>query len=476
MNTNRVMVALVVVALLAGCIKIGEKEEIPSFFATEEFRIGDAVTYELWGKMVVQTDTGFLVYTSRGEAEVEINKGTVEDGAGNTVEVVEFHMSTDETPYNQTSEEEALPVALDKHVYRLYDGEVVGGIVKSVTVHHAYNRERRLEINCQPMDDIMDVFLQKELNASMSGSFVYENMTFEWDASYDKHLKALRINVTANTSMSYALWIRNGYPLPYQVVYKNDDGTRSNTYTFKLKKFKRGSGEAFGLGNVAYESQSNVAYYRWKDFGAPWHGNDSNLKMNLQAAMVKAHAYPGLKQFVRENPDAYMVYAEYWETADEAGWNLHFGGKTLKKEYVLNISNADRAPIPSEEISQYLAFEEIPKDMDDISDEMISVAEAERLFEEKVDYRNRNYSFRISFTELYYPDTLFDIWEGNSKEKEISEGHGPRGAIRIDGFHQLVRDYAFGYWLVMPNPPFNPSEWKINGEQGVMSYIYDESL
>ena len=471
---NKVIVAMVVFALLAGCIKINE-EKVPSLFKTDEFRVGDRITYELWGKMVVQTDTGFLIYTSRGTAEVEIKKGTVEDGAGNTVEVVDFYMSTDETPYNQTSEKEALPVALEKHVYRLYDGEAVGGIVKSVTMHHAYNRERKLEVNCPPINDITDVFLQRELNASMSGNFDYENMTFTWIASYDKNLKALRINVTANTSMSYVLWIRNGYPLPYQVMFKNDDGTRSNTYTFTLKKFKRGSGERFGFGSVAYDSERDVAYYRWKDFGAPWHGNGSSLKMNLQAAMVKAHDYAGLKQFLRDNPDSYMVYAEYWETADEAGWNLHFGNKNLKKEYVLNVSNAERTPIPSEEISQYLAFKDLPKDLDNISDEMISVAEAESIFEEKVDYRDENHSFRISFIEVYYPDTLFDIWEGNSKEKEISEGYESRGAILIDGFHQLVKEYAFGYWLVIPNPPFNPSEWKINGENGTITYIYEES-
>ena len=69
---------------------------------------------------------------------------------------------------------------------------------------------------------------------------------------------------------------------------------------------------------------------------------------------------------------------------------------------------------------------------------------------------------------------MFDIWEGNSKEKEISGGKEARGAILIDGFHEIVKEYAFGYWLTIPNPPLKDFYWKINGEDGIITYIYEE--
>ncbi|HEC75742.1 MAG TPA: hypothetical protein ENI33_00585 [Thermoplasmatales archaeon] len=474
---NKLITVAIVIIFFSGCIgKSGD--EIPSVFKTDNFRIGDKVTYELWGKMIIPKETGSLIYRSKGKADIEIKENSIEDGFGNGVDVVDFYMKIHEKPYNQTREiVEDLPVDVEKHVYRLIKGDIVGGIVKSYTLHHAFNREREIEINSYPLNDIVDFFLQKEFKDGMNGSFYYENWNFKWKANgYDKKLKALRIDVSDDSSKSFSIWIRNGYSFPYQIAFYYDDGTRINQYTYKIKSFKRGTGKEIYFGEVKYNSTRNLKFYEWKKFGVPENGKGSKLKMDIQTAMAQASSYAGLKKFLRENEGAYMVMAEYWEYGDEAGWNLHFGNKNLKEDYVLNVSNSGRNPIPYTEISPYLPFEEIPKDIENISNKLLSVADAEKIFEEKTNFWERNFSFKVSFIEEYYPDTLFDIWEGNGKEKEIGVGTYPRGACLIDGFHEIVRRYAFGYWLITEIPPFKPSEWKINGENGMVTYVYEEYL
>ena len=175
--------------------------------------------------------------------------------------------------------------------------------------------------------------------------------------------------------------------------------------------------------------------------------------------MVESHNYlntyyPELKTFITSYPDYYITYAQYWDSNSEAGWNLHFGHKNLQKDYVLNVSNSGTNPIPSRVLNQkYLPYREIPKDIDDISDQLLSIADAETICQDLVAYSQVNHTFEISFIEDYYPDTLFDIWEGNSKEKEISDRSESRGAALINGYHGIVKDYEFGYWLTIPAPP-----------------------
>lgn len=476
---NKLIIFTILITFLSGCIGKFE-EEVPSVFKTDNFHIGDRITYELWGKMIVPKETGALIYRSEGEADVEIREASIKDGFGNDANVIDFYMKIHEIPYNQTRETvKDLPVDVEKHVYRIAEGNIVGGIIKSYTSHHAFNREREIEINSYPLNDVLDFFIQKEFGEGMNGSFYYENLSFEWRVNgYDEKLRALRVDVKLlnYTSKYFSVWIRNGYSFPYQVAFYYDDGLRINQYTYKMKSFKRGTGKEIYLGEVGYNSTANLKFYEWKKFGAPHHGNGSKLKMNIQNAVAQASSYSGLKKFLRENEGVYMTMAEYWEHGEEAGWNLHFGNRNLKEDYVLNVSNKGRSPIPYREISPYLPFKEIPKEINNISDELLSVADAEKIFEEKVNFWERNFSFKISFIEEYYPDTLFDIWEGNGKEKEIGTGTFPRGACLIDGMHEIVKRYAFGYWLITETPPFKPSEWKINGENGMITYAYEEYL
>ncbi|HHF55814.1 MAG TPA: hypothetical protein ENL42_02725 [Thermoplasmatales archaeon] len=475
---NRKLLGIIVVAsiLLTGCIK-KEEEKVPSVFKTDAFKVGDKIEYETWGKMIVKREEGgFLIYGSRGTTTIEIQKANVEDGFGNSFAALEFHVTLDETPYNYTIEEkESLPIGMDKYVYRIYEEGKVGGIIKSVTIHHAINRERKIVINSHPILDIVDFFLQEEFSDNMNGSFYYQGINFGWSAKYDKNVKALRIDILANSSVNFSIWIRNGYPLPYQISFSSDNGIRHNKYTYILKKFKRGDGEEIYIGNINYSSKRETEFYEWKDFGVPPHGEGSKLKMSIREAMAQALTFSGLKKFLNEHKDAYMVYAEYWESGGEAGWLLHFANKEMRKDYVLNISNTGRAPIPSTELSPYLAYEEIPKDIDEVADKMLSVAEAENIFSSMHDFYNENYTFEIAFIEEYYPDTIFDVWEGNSKEKEISLSTiSPRGACFINGLHEMVKDYSFGYRLVVESPPFIVFDGKIDGGNGLVTYVYEE--
>ncbi len=476
MNRKLLVVLVTASILLTGCIK-KEEEKPPSSFKTEAFHIGDKIEYETWGKMIVRREEGgFLIYGSKGDMTIEIGKTNVEDGFGNNFAAIEFHVAMDETPYNYTIEEkESLPVKLDKYVYRIYNNGTVGGIIKSVTIHHAINRERKIVVNSLPIIDITDFFLQEEFSDGMNGSFYYQGVNLEWRAKYDKNIKALRIDILANSSINFSIWLRNGYPLPYQISFSSDNGIRYNKYTYVLKKFKRGGGEEIHIGNVNYSSKRDIEFYEWKDLGAPPQGEGSKLKMDIREAMAQALAFSGLKKFLRENKDAYMVYAEYWESGEEAGWLLHFANKKMRKDYVLNISNTGRAPIPSTDLSPYLAYEDIPKDIDEVTDKMMSVSEAEDVFSSMYDFYSGNYTFEIAFVEEYYPDTIFDVWEGNSKEKEISLSIiSPRGACFINGLHEMVRDYAFGYRVVVESPPFIVFDGKINGGNGLVTYVYEE--
>jgi len=478
LNMNKIAVMAVVVMLftLPGCIKKEEKH--PSFFKTDNIRMGDRITYEVMGKMIVEREGGgYLIYYSSGEESIEIKKARVKDGFGNQIDVVDFYTYLKETPYNYTVEKkEDLPVNIEKHIYRLLKNNGIGGIVKSITIHHAINRDRNIEINSMPMNDIIDFFLEKEFNETMSSTFYYQGMKFEWKASYDKHAHALRIDVESDTNATFALWIKNGYPLPYKISFSTDDGTRYNEYKYILRKFERGNGEILHFEDIPYNSTRNVEFHTWKDSGAPWNGEGGKFSMNIQVAMIQAGNYEGLKNFLANYPHAHMVYAEYWKSKNEDGWILHFGDKNTKEDYVLNVSSTGRAPIPSKEISPYLAYPEIPKDVDEISDTMLSVADAQKIFEERTELQG-NYTFAISFIEDYYPDTPFDIWEGNLKEKEISlPPTGARGACTIYGLKGLVYDYSFGYRLLKLLPPFILFDGKLNGENGLLTYVYSESL
>lgn len=470
------------VVLIVGCIE--KKEGKPSYFKTGEFRIGDKFEYELWGKMIYRRDVGyytkFYTYSSIGKATIEIKEAKIEDGFGNEINVIDFQMTSYETPYNRTGgeEKEDLTVDLEKHIYRIYEGNVIGGIIKSITIHHAWNRDRHIEINCYPINDFIDFFLQKEFMEGMNGSYIYEGKEFTWKTEYDKDLKALRINIKNENNIT-SIWIKNGYPLPYKIVYKMDNEVRNNTYSFILKEYKKGKGKNFKIGSNGYNSSRNAYYEKWKNFMSPLQGNNSRMKMSLRDAVAKALSYEGLKEFMRKNDNVYLVYAEYWEKKNEAGWILHFGNEYLRKDYVLNVSNANKEPIPSYELSPYLAYKDIPKNFEELNDKLMVISDAESIFEDFINYDFKNFSFRISYIEIYYPDTLFDIWEGNSKDKEIIGADiepQPRSACLIDGFYKLTRDYAFGYRLVGFSPPFIIFDGKLNGMNGMVTYIYYEEL
>ncbi|MCD6331372.1 MAG: hypothetical protein J7L80_04140, partial [Thermoplasmata archaeon] len=199
---------LIILILLAGCIEHGEEEKIPDVFKTKPFRIGDKVTYELFGKATIQSGDNFFIYVSRGEAKIEIKEVQIEDGFGKKIKTIEFYMSLSETPYNYTPEGEVeeLPINLEKHIYRIYDNNVLGGIIKSDTIHHAINRHRQILINSMPINDFLDNFLQREFKPNTNGSFIYEGRIFNWSASYDENQKALEIVVPFNTSKLY-IWI-----------------------------------------------------------------------------------------------------------------------------------------------------------------------------------------------------------------------------------------------------------------------------
>jgi hypothetical protein len=479
---NKILVVMTLVVIFSGCLEISNDDEVPSIFITENFRIGDEITYELWGKMLVTTNAGFLDYKSIGDATIEIKQNNIKDASGNVIDVIDFYVQTHEVPYNHSREEEEdMPVNIEKHIYRIYEDNRIGGIIKSRTIHHAYNRDRKIEIFTQPTFDMLDFFLQKEFKNGMNGTYSYENMNFTWISAYDKNQKAMRINITSNSSTELSLWIKNGYPFPYQIFIQTEEGNKLNKYTYILKKFKKGSStNSYVLDDVHYNSTRNVDFYDWKDLKAPWHGTGSSLNMDIQIAMVESHNYlntyyPELKTFINNYPDYYITYAQYWDSNSEAGWNLHFGHKNLQKDYVLNVSNSGTNPIPSRVLNQkYLPYREIPKDIDNISDQLLSIADAEIIFQELVAYSQVNHTFEISFIEDYYPDTLFDIWEGNNKEKEISDRSESRGATLINGYHGIVKDYEFGYWLTIPAPPLEEFHWKINGENGKLTYIYEE--
>ncbi len=230
------------------------------------------------------------------------------------------------------------------------------------------------------------------------------------------------------------------------------------------------------MGNVYYESKRNLKYEKWKDFMSPSQGNNSKMKIYLRDAVVMALSYKGLKDFMKRNLNVYLVYAEYWEGKNSAGWILHFGNNKLRKDYVLNVSK-NREPIPSMEISPYLAYEEIPKDFENLSDKLMNVSSAENIFKNFIDYDFRNFSFKLSYIEVYYPDSLFDLWEGNGKDKEIVQIDlypKARGACLIDGFYKITKEYAFGYRLSRQYGPFIVFDGKINGMNGMVTYIYKE--
>lgn len=472
---NKIIILTISLVLITGCLeKKGEEEKIPSSFKTLPFKIGDKITYNLWGKMLVEGENGIFIYRSEGEATIEIKKANIEDGFGNKFETVEFYMEIEETPYNITPEGDIadLSIKLEKHIYRLYNDGLVGGIIKSIDIHHAINRDIEIEINTLPINDFLDYFLQREFMDETNGTLSYEGMQFKWHAEYDKDKKALKIIIEGNPSLE--IWLKNEYPLPYQIVFKQESQTRKNQYTFELKSFKRGKGDELKLGDVEYYSNRTANFSEWKGIGVPNQGENSQMKMQLKEAMAIALKYESLKNFLKENPESYMIYAEYWESNEKAGWYLHFGNKNLKKDFVLNITEG-AIPIQSEEISPYFPYKEVPKDMDEISNKLLDIDEAEKLFKEFIDYNFRNFSFRVSFIEIYYPDTLFDIWEGNSKEKEISLFSEAKGACYIDGFYKMVKDWAFGYRLVGAYiVPFISFDGKINAENGMITYIYKE--
>ena len=464
---------LIILILLAGCIEHGEEEKIPDVFKTKPFRIGDKVTYELFGKATIQSGDNFFIYVSRGEAKIEIKEVQIEDGFGKKIKTIEFYMSLSETPYNYTPEGEIeeLPINLEKHIYRIYDNNVLGGIIKSDTIHHAINRHRQILINSMPINDFLDNFLQREFKPNTNGSFIYEGRIFNWSASYDEKQKALQIVVPFNTSKLY-IWIKNDYSFPYQIAFETDYGNQRNSYSFVLKSFKRGSGKELNFGFVNYTSLRNFNSSEWKDLG-PAQG-ESQMKMSLREAVAIAYTQQSLKNFLKNNPGSYLIYAEYWESKEKYGWILYFGKNGLKKEFVLNVTEG-AVPIVKEEINPYFPYEELPKNIEDLPNQIMDIGDAEKIFKNFVDYNFKNFTFKFSFIEIYYPDTLFDIWEGNDKEKEISIYSEAKKACSIEGFSKLAKDWQIGYRLVGAyEAPFISFDGKIDGENGMVTYIYKE--
>ena len=483
---NKIIVLFILLFLLYGCIQ--KEIEEPDFFETSAFRIGDKITYELWGKMTVKGEKGFFIYVSRGEASIKVREDRIKDGFENECNVIDFYINMHEIPYNYTPEGEieGLPIEIEKHVYRLYNNNSIGGVIKSLTIHHAINRDRYIEIFSMPFIDIIDYFLQKEFRANTNGSFVYENMLFKWTAKYDKKFNSLRIDVYTNSNSNFSIWLKNGIPFPYQIEYREKIDNRINRYTYIFKKLVRGKGKEIHLGNVDYRFNKKGEYAKWKFLRIPIQG-ENGMKMRSEDAFnyaikfsTGAENYGNLAEYLNKFKDAYAIFARYWENRN-VGWEIYFGRQGSYETYVMNISlniSTGKKIKTNEGFGKmlfdiYPYYEGIPIPFEEISDEILTISSAEKIFSNITNYDFKNFSFRISYVEIYYPDSLFDIWEGNRKEKEISKME-ERGACFIDGFHKVVKEYKYGYRLVALSMPFISFDAKINGQNGMITYIYRE--
>jgi len=474
--------SLVVVAiLLSGCINNVRKNEITSF-KTLPFKIGDKATYSLYGKMTIKTDNGFLIYTSSGEATVEIKEASVEDGFGKYHEAINFYMSLKEMPVNNTAEGviKGMPISLEKNIYRIVNGSNIGGIIKSYTISHGINRDRHITIYSYPFYDIIDDFMQKEFNVNENGSFVFENKIFTWRTSKDKN--ALRIDFDTGENKNFSIWIKNGYSLPSQIEFRYSNESRINRYDFEIKSFKRGGGNEYRILKMNYTNEKRGEYEKWKNYGVPAQGNNGDFGFDIRSALSNAYkfssgagGYSNVKNFINKN-GGYVIYATY--SGSSNSWELEFGNNGVKDVYVLNVSK-NKKEDERMDTNPYLAyFPHIPFPMNKLPDKMLTVSSAEDIFKSIEAINLKEYSFHVSYVERYYPDTLFDIWEGNGKDKEIdiSEGANERGACLIDGLSKIVKDYSYGYDIMKAiQPPFISFEGKIDGSNGMILYVYKET-
>lgn len=474
---------VVVAILLSGCINNVKKNETPTSFKTLPFRIGDKATYLLYGKMTIKTDNGFLIYMSSGEATVEIKKASIDDGFGKIHKAIDFYMSLNEIPVNNTPEGpiKGMPISLEKNIYRIVNGSNIGGIIKSYTINHQSNRDRYITIYSYPFYDIIDDFMQKEFKINENGSFNFENKNFTWRASKVEN-SALRIDFDTGKDKNFSIWIKNGYSLPSQIEFRYSNESRTNRYDFEIKSFERGSGDEYKISKMNYTNEKRGEYEKWKNYGVPAQGSGGDFGLDIKSALSLARkfssgvdGYGNLGDFINKN-GGYVVYATYSEGSNS--WELEFGNNGVKDVYVLNVSKNKKGD-ERMDINPYLAyFPYIPFPMSKLPNEMLTVSSAENIFKGIEAINLKEYSFHISYVEKYYPDTLFDIWEGNGKDKEIdiSGGANERGACLIDGLSKIVKDYSYGYDIMKAvQPPFVSFEGKIDGSDGMILYVYKET-
>ncbi len=477
----------VLVLLLAGCIKPNEHGNTDTSFKLLDFKAGDAVRYNVYGKMTVKTDNGFLIYTSRGKAGISVRAGYAEDGFGNIHSALEFYMNIEETPENHTSSGviEGLPINVEKHIYRLADGNNVGGIIKSETILHSFNRDRSITIYSMPSMDIIDKFYGKVYTMNSSGNFTFNNMYFKWKAVGIEH-NSIKLDVYSPsvTNKNFSIWIKNGYSFPYKIEYMEKNENRENRYSFELYKFSRGDGNEYNISALPFNYTKRGEYQQWKTYRAPPDGKGDEIKTKLKDAFARAQIlssgvgnYSSINEFMSRNKGSYVIYANYWENENDSGWEMYIGKEKMREVYVMNATATSKKD-ERIDINPYLAYlNVIPFPISSLPDSMLTISSAADIFSSIENFDFRHYSFQVSYVEKYYPDTIFDIWEGNAKDKEISQDRPyERGASLIGGFSKVVKNWSFGYRLIkMEQPPYIEFEGKIDGENGMLLYVARET-
>ncbi|MCD6512296.1 MAG: hypothetical protein J7K61_01660 [Thermoplasmata archaeon] len=477
----------VLMLLLAGCVNPVEKEKTDNSFQLLKFKAGDNVRYHVYGKMTEKTDNGFLIYTSRGTASISVIAGYADDGFGNIHPSLEFHMNIEETPENHTSSGvvKGLPINVEKHIYRIADGDKIGGIIKSETVLHSFNRDRDITIYSLPEMDIIDMFYGKIYTMQSNGTFIFNNVSFKWKAAGIEH-NAIKIDIHSDSipNKNFSVWVKNGYSFPYKIEYMERDGDRENRYSFEMYKFSRGNGEEYDFSDIPLNYSRRGDYETWKIYRALPDGDGDALKTKLKDAFGRAQIlsdgtanYSSLNDFMNKHENSYVIYASYWENENESGWEMYVGKDGLKEVYVMNATSNSKKD-ERIDITPYLPYLNIiPFPLSSLPDEMLTISSAADIFGGIENFDFMHYSFQISYVEKYYPDTIFDIWEGNSKDKEISiEKPYERGACLIGGLSKVVKNWSFGYRLIkMEQPPYIEFEGKIDGSNGMILYIARET-
>jgi len=197
-----------------------------------------------------------------------------------------------------------------------------------------------------------EIIHTKDLKKGMNGEFSNDDVDYDWKVTGTNKVYGAKCVIVEFTvkkplpeeleSQSIKLYLSSKYPIPVKTVLKlviTAQGRATVKYTMTMNRFTRGQ-ELLPIPSDEIDRSSPYREQRFMDIYPPTGTKEnSSIAYELKDAHDKAVEESGLKDYLDDHSDAYLVQGIYNET-DGPVWNLTYSYPDSETGYVVIVTES----------------------------------------------------------------------------------------------------------------------------------------